>query len=81
MHDLACQLKKIFFYIHLLEGGGRHATLDVYQMRYADLDEIRGQLLGVDSLLLPHGTWGLTSGCQTWQESPLPTEPVCQFLY
>jgi hypothetical protein len=32
--------------------------------------EVRGQLLGVISLLLPCGTGGLNSRCQTWWQAP-----------
>jgi hypothetical protein len=37
--------------------------------------EARGQLSGVGSLLPPCGPHGLSSGCQAWQQAPLPAEP------
>lgn len=38
----------------------------------------RGQLVGIDSLLLPGGSWASDSGHQAWQQAPLPTEPSDQ---
>ena len=39
---------------------------------------IRGQLLGVGSLLLMCGSWGLNQGLQAWQQAPLFSEPFHQ---
>lgn len=35
--------------------------------------DVRGHL-GVGSLLLPCGCWGLNAGCQAWQQASLPVE-------
>lgn len=37
--------------------------------------EVRGQLVGVRSLLLPYGAWGSNSGGQVWWQAPCPAEP------
>lgn len=39
-----------------------------------------GQFVGVSSLLLPRGPWGLNSNHQPWQLAPLPTEPSPRLL-
>jgi hypothetical protein len=39
------------------------------------LAEVREQLAGVGSFLLPVGVCGIKLGCQAWQQSPLPAEP------
>lgn len=38
--------------------------------------EATGQLVGVSSLLPPHGAWGSNPGHQTWWWVSLPTEPL-----
>lgn len=38
------------------------------------LAEVREQLAGVGSFLLPVGVCGIKLGCQAWQQSPLPAE-------
>lgn len=37
--------------------------------------EIRGQLVEVGFLFLPHGSWGLNSALQIWWQALLPAEP------
>lgn len=37
--------------------------------------DVRGQLVGVKSLLLPCGSQRLNWGCWAWQQAPLTTEP------
>ena len=32
--------------------------------------EVRGQFVGVGSLIPPCGLWGLTPGLQVWQQCP-----------
>ena len=39
--------------------------------------KITGQLLGVGSLLSSCGPRELNTGCQGWQQVPLPTSPCC----
>lgn len=34
--------------------------------------EVRRQLTGVASFLLPHESWGLNSAGLAWQQAPLP---------
>ena len=34
-------------------------------------------IVGLGSLLLPCAFQGLNSGCQAWQQVPLPIEPLC----
>ena len=41
--------------------------------------EVRGQFVGVGSLLLLCGFWGLNSGCQAWQQVPLFPESFYWF--
>ena len=41
----------------------------------------RGQLAGICSLLLPHGSWGLTSICQAWPQAFIATSLHGQHLY
>jgi hypothetical protein len=41
--------------------------------------EVRGQLVGVGSLLIPpHGSWGSLGPC-AWQQEPLPAELLVVF--
>lgn len=44
--------------------------------------EIRGQLVGVGSLLLPRRFQGINSGCQAWWQALIvPDPPLCTHQY
>ena len=42
--------------------------------------DVKGQLTGVSSLLVPCGSWRLISDPQVWRKVPLATEPSCWFF-
>lgn len=66
--------KNMFMLLYLFGGRGIHMSCD--RICHGALIKVRGQLKGVSSL--PCGPWGLSAGCQAWQQAPLSTEPYRQ---